>query len=81
MGGKRTLKSSYTDRSQFIVAESGGGRAGGWVSERADVATDFSRAFQKQAGYADATGDRSGWRQYEEQRSSRIHRPAFRVTQ
>jgi hypothetical protein len=43
-------KSSYTDRSQLVVAESGAGRAGSWVSERADVAADFGRAFQKQPG-------------------------------
>lgn len=39
------LKSAYTDRAQLIVAETGGGRAGQWVSERADVAADFARAF------------------------------------
>lgn len=38
-------KSSYTDRSQLVVAETGAGRAGSWVSERADVAADFARAF------------------------------------
>lgn len=43
-------KSSYTDRSQLIVAETGGGRAGSWVSERADLATDYARAFPKQPG-------------------------------
>ena len=43
-------KSSYTDRSQLIVAESGSGRAGAWVSERADIASDFARAFPSQPG-------------------------------
>lgn len=43
-------KSSYTDRSQLIVAESGVGRAGVWVSERADLASDFAKAFDRQPG-------------------------------
>jgi hypothetical protein len=43
-------KSSYTDRSQLIVAETGGGRAGSWVSERADLARDFAKAFAGHAG-------------------------------
>jgi hypothetical protein len=38
-------KSAYTDRAQLIVAETGAARAGRWVSERADVAADFARAF------------------------------------
>ena len=44
-------KSSYTDRSQLIVAESGAKRARAWVSERADLASDFARAFPKQPGH------------------------------
>ena len=44
-------KSSYTDRSQLIVAESGARRAQAWVSERADLASDFARAFPKQPGH------------------------------
>ncbi|MCL6730015.1 DUF3047 domain-containing protein [Sphingomonas hankyongi] len=43
-------KSSYTDRSQLIVAETGAGRAGSWVSERADLASDFAKAFPNQPG-------------------------------
>ena len=43
-------KSSYTDRSQLIVAETGASRAGAWVSERADVAADFAKAFPNQPG-------------------------------
>ncbi len=43
-------KSAYTDRSQLIVAESGAGRAGTWVTKRADVAGDFSRAFGNKPG-------------------------------
>lgn len=43
-------KSSYTDRSQLVVAETGAGRAGSWVTERADVATDFAKAFGNKAG-------------------------------
>lgn len=43
-------KSSYTDRSQLVVAETGGGRAGTWVSERADLASDFARAFDRRPG-------------------------------
>lgn len=43
-------KSSYTDRSQLVVAESGAGRAGTWVSERADVAADFAKAFGNRPG-------------------------------
>lgn len=38
-------KSAYTDRAQLIVAETGAARAGRWVTERADVAADFARAF------------------------------------
>jgi len=44
-------KSSYTDRSQLIVAESGARRARGWVSERADIASDYAKAFPKQPGH------------------------------
>jgi hypothetical protein len=44
-------KSSYTDRSQLIVAESGARRARAWVSERADLASDFARAFPGQPGH------------------------------
>jgi len=44
-------KSSYTDRSQLIVAESGTRRARGWVSERADIASDYAKAFPKQPGH------------------------------
>lgn len=43
-------KSSYTDRSQLIVAETGSGRAGTWVTKRADVAADFGRAFGNRPG-------------------------------
>ena len=43
-------KSSYTDRSQLIVAETGKGRAGSWVTERVDVATDFAKAFGNKPG-------------------------------
>lgn len=43
-------KSSYTDRSQLVVAETGKARAGTWVTERADVAADFSRAFFNKPG-------------------------------
>jgi hypothetical protein len=40
-------RSVYTDRAQVIVAETGSARAGAWVSERADIAADFARAFGK----------------------------------
>ncbi|BBB08529.1 DUF3047 domain-containing protein [Sphingopyxis sp. EG6] len=40
-----TLPSAYTDRARLIVAETGSTQAGRWVSERADVAADFGRAF------------------------------------
>lgn len=43
-------KSSYTDRSQLIVAETGSGRAGDWVTERVDVAADFAKAFGNKPG-------------------------------
>ena len=43
-------KSSYTDRSQLIVAETGGGRAGTWVTERADLGADFAKAFGQKPG-------------------------------
>jgi hypothetical protein len=38
-------KSAYTDRAELIVAETGSAGAGRWVTERADVAADFGRAF------------------------------------
>jgi hypothetical protein len=38
-------KSSYTDRSQLVVAETGSGRAGNWVAERAD--SDSCKASQQ----------------------------------
>jgi len=38
-------KSAYTDRAELVVAETGGARAGQWVTERADIAADFARAF------------------------------------
>jgi hypothetical protein len=43
-------KSSYTDRSQLIVADSGSGRAGTWVSKRANIAGDFAKAFGNRPG-------------------------------
>jgi hypothetical protein len=43
-------KSSYTDRSQLVVAETGSGRARSWVSERVDLASDFAKAFPNQPG-------------------------------
>lgn len=42
-------RSAYTDRAQLIVAETGSGRAGQWVTERADIATDFGKAFGRAA--------------------------------
>ena len=44
------INSPYTDRQQLIVAQSGNERAGQWVTERADVAADFSRAFGNKSG-------------------------------
>lgn len=38
-------KSAFTDRAEMIVSQTGSSRAGQWVSERADVAADFRRAF------------------------------------
>jgi hypothetical protein len=43
-------KSAYNDRTQLIVSESGGGRAKSWVSERADIAADFAKAFTNLPG-------------------------------
>jgi Protein of unknown function (DUF3047) len=43
-------RSSYTDRSQLVVADSGAGKARTWVSKRADVASDFARAFGNKPG-------------------------------
>lgn len=43
-------KSAYTDRAQLIVAETGVARAGRWQTERADIATDFARAFARIPG-------------------------------
>ncbi|HEV2748296.1 MAG TPA: DUF3047 domain-containing protein [Allosphingosinicella sp.] len=42
--------SAYTDRARLIVAESGSARARLWVSERADIAADFARAFGSKPG-------------------------------
>lgn len=44
------VKSAYTDRAQLVVAETGTGRTGRWVTERADVAADFARAFANVPG-------------------------------
>src|SRR5688572_4349305 len=41
-------KSSYTVRSQLVVAESGSAQAGAWVPERVDLQSDFAKAFGKQ---------------------------------
>lgn len=38
-------KSAYTDRAELIVAESGVRRAGQWVTERVNIASDFATAF------------------------------------
>lgn len=38
-------RSAYTDRAQLIVAETGARRAGQWVTERANIASDFAAAF------------------------------------
>jgi len=43
-------RSSYTDRSQLVVADSGAAKARTWVSKRADVAADFARAFGNKPG-------------------------------
>ncbi|HTG78108.1 MAG TPA: DUF3047 domain-containing protein [Sphingomicrobium sp.] len=43
-------RSSYTDRSQLVVADSGAAKAGTWVAKRADVAADFARAFGSKPG-------------------------------
>jgi hypothetical protein len=43
-------RSSYTDRSKLIVAESGASRSRRWVSERVDLASDFGKAFSNQPG-------------------------------
>ena len=43
-------KSSYTNRSQLVVAETGAGRAGTWVTERVDLASDYAKAFPDQPG-------------------------------
>jgi hypothetical protein len=43
-------KSSYTDRIQLIVAETGSSHAGEWVSKRADLGSDFARSFPNQPG-------------------------------
>jgi hypothetical protein len=42
-------RSPYTDRAQLIVAETGAGSAGQWVTERADVVIDFGKAFGGEA--------------------------------
>lgn len=60
-------KSSYTDRSQIIVADTGVARAGTWVSKRVDLASDFARAFPNQPGKPTqlavaADGDNTGSR-------------------
>ncbi len=45
-------KSTYTDRAELIVAETGTMRAGTWVTERVDVANDFASAFGNRTGTA-----------------------------
>lgn len=45
-------RSAYTDRVEMIVAETGSANAAGWVSERADIAADFARAFGNRPGRA-----------------------------
>jgi hypothetical protein len=47
-----TMKSPYTSRQQLIVVQSGNGRAGEWVTQRVNVATDFARAFAGKPGRA-----------------------------
>lgn len=39
-------RSSYTDRAQLIVAETGASTAGRWITERANVASDYANAFE-----------------------------------
>lgn len=43
-------KSTYTDRAELIVAETGTIHAYTWVTERVDVASDFARAFGNRQG-------------------------------
>jgi hypothetical protein len=38
-------RSAYTDRVEMIVVESGAARVGRWMTERADIAADFTQAF------------------------------------
>ena len=43
-------KSSYTNRMQLVVSEAGASQARTWVSERANVAADFAKAFGNKPG-------------------------------
>jgi hypothetical protein len=45
-----SLKSPYSQQQQIVVAQTGQGEAGQWVSERVDVAADFARAFAGKSG-------------------------------
>lgn len=44
------VNSPYTDRQKLIVVQTGNERAGQWVVERADLATDFARSFGGKPG-------------------------------
>ena len=48
VGTKR--KSAYSDRIEFVVAESGKQVARRWTSERVDIARDFASAFANKPG-------------------------------
>jgi hypothetical protein len=40
---------TYTDRARMVVLQSGGARAGQWVTETRDLAADFRAAFGEEA--------------------------------
>lgn len=40
---------AYTDRARMVVVETGGARAGEWVTETRDLAADFRAAFGEEA--------------------------------
>lgn len=52
--------SAYTDRVRVVVLESGGARAGQWVEEKRDVASDYRAAFGGKGSLPPVSGIAAG---------------------
>lgn len=52
--------SAYTDRVRLVVLESGAARAGQWVEEKRDVASDYRAAFGARSGLPPVSGIAAG---------------------